>query len=60
MDISDGIVLESGNFDCSPAAVELATMQFMVLTAENYKWEDTPLGRMLVPAEEPTTGEQAK
>jgi hypothetical protein len=34
------------------AQVELAKVRSMVVTAEKYKWEDTPLGRQLVPDEE--------
>jgi hypothetical protein len=35
--------------DWGHAAIELAKIQSMVLTAGKYKWEDTPLGRQLVP-----------
>jgi nitrogen fixation-related uncharacterized protein len=35
--------------DWGHAAVELAKVQSIILGSEKYKWEDTPLGRQLVP-----------
>jgi hypothetical protein len=42
------------------AAIEVAKVQSVVLNVENYKWDDTPLGRALVPDDVPNVETPAK